>query len=620
MRKIGQHPIELLAPARDAQIAVEAIKHGADAVYMGAPMFGARAAATNSIESMSSVCQFAHQFNARVYATVNTLIYDNELNKVERMIWQLWNIGVDALIVQDLGILRLDLPPISLHASTQCDLRTPEKARFLQDMGFSQLVMARELTLREIADIHRVVNVPLEAFVHGALCVCYSGRCQMSQVLKGRSANRGECAQMCRLPYDLIDDKGNILISQKHLLSLRDLNRSQQLEAMIDAGVSSFKIEGRLKDLNYVKNVVAFYRKAIDDVIARSCGRLKRSSSGVTELSFTPDVNRSFNRSFTTYFIDRRFPPYGQKMASIDTPKSMGQVVGKVIRSSGNKLLIDTKLNLSNGDGLSYVARDGQYAGARVNLVKGDHVVLRDAASVMPGAIVYRTYDKAMDDLLSRPSAERRVAVDAKLRYVNKRLVLSLSDDRGDAVVHSIDGAECQIAQSPQGKRQADVLGKMGDTIYVLRTAQTLPDLFVPASVLTRLRRETVELLDRAHSMRYCRDRRMQERVDASCFTDSLTRADNVANRLARQLYMDHGVKHIEPAIECCDVAQSNLSDGLEVMHTRYCLRRELGACLKHNQSRKLPAKLFLRSGNFLIAVHCDCAKCEMHLAVVKGG
>lgn len=611
----NQYPIELLAPARDRDIAIEAIKHGADAVYMGATMFGARAAAANSIDDMAQVCQFAHQFDVRVYATVNTIVYNHELAQVERMIWQLWDAGVDALIVQDMGILRLDLPPIALHASTQCDLRTPDKARFLEALGFSQLVMARELTFNEIADIRQAVRMPLEAFVHGALCVCYSGRCQMSQAIKRRSANRGECAQMCRLPYDLVDEQGRVLVSNKHLLSLRDMNRTSLLRQMIDAGVSSFKIEGRLKDASYVKNVVAHYRQALDKIIAQSGGQLRRASSGATEIAFAPDVRRSFNRDFTTYFIERRKPDNGKQMASIDTPKSMGQYVGKVVRARGKELDVDTQLRLANGDGLSYFNTDGLFTGIRVNVASGGHVSLRESMPIPRGTDLYRTSDKAMDDILSRPTAKRRVALDAWLRQVDGRLVLTLSDERGCGVTHAIGDVNVEQAKSSQESRQLEVLSKLGDTVYILRKAQVLPDCFIPASILTRLRRETVDLLDRTWHMSRKRDRRRPESMAEPCYTDTLTSADNVANHLAEQLYRDHGVTAITPALEC-QMAEGQTAEGTEVMHTRYCLRRELGTCLKSAGAKKLPSRLFLRTGSTLISIHCDCNLCEMHLRV----
>jgi putative protease len=502
-----------------------------------------------------------------------------------------------------------------LHASTQCDLRTPDKARFLEALGFSQLVMARELTFNEIADIRQAVRVPLEAFIHGALCVCYSGRCQMSQAIKKRSANRGECAQMCRLPYDLVDEQGRVLVSHKHLLSLRDMNRTTLLRQMIDAGVSSFKIEGRLKDINYVKNVVAHYRKALDEVIAQSDGQLRRASFGAAELAFDPDVRRSFNRNFTTYFIDCRKPDNGTQMASIDTPKSLGQYVGKVSRARGKELVVETQLRLVNGDGLSYFSADGQFTGIRVNVASGNHVSLRESVPIPRGTDLYRTSDKAMDDILSRSTAMRRIAVEAKLRRVGERLVLTLVDERGCGVTHAIDDVDLQPAKSSQEQRQLDVLAKLGDTIYTLREAQVLPDCFIPASTLTRLRRETVDLLDRTWHMSRHRDRRRPEDMAAPCYTDTLTSADNVANQLAYRLYRDHGVSSIEPALEC-QMDKGQATDGIEVMYTRYCLRRELGACLKTKDAKKLPARIFLRTGNQLISVHCDCTHCEMHLSL----
>ena len=359
--------IELLAPARDADIAIAAIDHGADAVYMGASHHGARADAANSLDDVRRACDHAHRFGAKIYVTVNTLVYDNELKEVERLTHDLYGIGVDALIVQDLGILRLDLPPIALHASTQCDLRTPDKARFLESLGFSQLVMARELTLEEIGAIRAATTVPLEAFVHGALCVSYSGRCAISQVLKGRSANRGACAQLCRLPYDLTNNKGQVLVEGKHLLSLRDLSLHDRLEQMIAAGVSSFKIEGRLKEIGYVKNVVAYYHRAIDKVIEKQPERYRRASFGNVELAFEPALEKSFNRGFTHYFLDARRPEDGTVMASTDTPKSQGEYLGRAIRCTGNTLTIDTRTTLANGDGLSFVDAHGDlFRGSRV--------------------------------------------------------------------------------------------------------------------------------------------------------------------------------------------------------------------------------------------------------------
>ena len=602
--------IELLAPARDADIAIAAIQHGADAVYMGASHHGARADATNTLDDVRRACDYAHQFGARIYATVNTLVYDDELKEVERLIHDLYRIGVDALIVQDLGLLRLDIPPIALHASTQCDLRTPDKARFLEALGFSQLVMARELTLDEIAAIRQATTVPLEAFVHGALCVSYSGRCAISQVLKGRSANRGECAQLCRLPYDLVDDQGHVLVEGKHLLSLRDMARHDRLEQMMAAGVSSFKIEGRLKDMGYVKNVVAYYRRAIDKVIDRQPERYCRSSFGQVELTFEPKLEKSFNRGFTHYFLDERRPADGTAIASIDTPKSQGEPLGRVTRCNGNTLTIDTRASLANGDGLSYYDAQGVFTGTRVNRsLGGGTVLLRERAAIPRGTRIYRTADKAFNDLLAKPSATRTVAVDVELRYVNGALVLTFSDERGNRVTHAID-CDLQPASKPQGDRQIAELNKLGGTIYSMREVKVPSDVFIPASLLARLRRETVELLDRTNRITRQVGMRRPEDKSALCPITGLAPADNLANHLAEQLYRDHGVTDITPALE----VGTHVTSSTPLMHTRYCLRRQLGACLKGKNASRLPRDLYLKTGTTLLKVTCDCAHCEMTL------
>lgn len=607
--------IELLAPARDADIAIAAIDHGADAVYMGASHHGARADASNSLDDVRRACEHAHRFNARIYATVNTLVYDDELTDVERLVHDLYRIGVDALIVQDMALLRLDLPPIALHASTQCDLRTPEKARFLEALGFSQLVMARELTLDEITAIRKVTSVPLEAFVHGALCVSYSGRCAISQVLKGRSANRGECAQLCRLPYDLVDDQGHVLIESKHLLSLRDMALYDRLEQMMAAGVSSFKIEGRLKDIGYVKNVVAYYRRAIDKIITRQPERYRRTSCGMVELAFEPAIEKSFNRGFTHYFLVERHPADGTAMASIDTPKSQGEYLGRVLRCNGNTLTIDTRAVLANGDGLSFTDASGQFSGVRINraLDKGT-ALLRERAFIPRGTRIYRTADKAFGDLLAKPSATRTIDVDAQLHYTGGILSLTLSDERGNRITHATV-CDLQPATKPQGDRQVAELAKLGGTIYRLREVEVAGNMFIPASLLARMRREAVEQLDRVHGITRHVDKRRPEDKAVTCPVSTLTPAENVANRLADQLYRDHGVTDIVPALE----AATPVTVSTPLMHTRYCLRRQLGACLKGKNAKTLPRDLYLKTGTTLLRVTCNCKSCEMTITLAQG-
>ncbi|MDE6559726.1 MAG: U32 family peptidase, partial [Muribaculaceae bacterium] len=396
---VNPRPIELLAPAANAEIAIEAIKHGADAVYIGPPSHGARKSASNSVDDIKRVVDFAHNFGARVYATVNTIIYEDEIRKVEELIGDLYRIGVDAIIAQDLGILRLNIPPIALHASTQCDTRTSEKAEFIEHLGFSQIVLARELTLQEIHEIYKKISVPIECFIHGALCVSYSGRCHASQVISGRSANRGECAQICRWSFDLIDAENTRIERNRHLLSLKDLNLYDRLEELFKVGVSSFKIEGRLKDLSYVKNIVALYRNKIDEIIKSHPERYCRSSYGKVNIDFVPKADKSFNRGFTHYFLDNKKP---SNITSTLTPKSMGEV-------------IDDVSELHNGDGISFFNNKKEYEGLMVNRVTGRKIIGNRNFILPKNAVIHRTFDIEWQKKMARNTAERRLRLDIEL-------------------------------------------------------------------------------------------------------------------------------------------------------------------------------------------------------------
>ncbi|MBR5331876.1 MAG: U32 family peptidase [Muribaculaceae bacterium] len=601
--------IELLAPARDANTAIEAIKHGADAVYMGASSHGARAAAGNSLEDIAKVIEYAHQFNAKVYITVNTIIYNHELETVEQLIHKLYHIGVDALIVQDMGVLRMNLPPIALHASTQCDTRSAEKAKFLEQVGFSQIVLARELSFEEIADIHSKVDVPLEAFVHGALCVSYSGDCQASWVATGRSANRGECSQMCRLPYNLVDINGEIYEYQKYLLSLRDLNRSSDIEAMLDAGVSSFKIEGRLKDVGYVKNTVAAYRQAIDKIIEKYPDKYQRASIGKSKISFTPNLAKSFNRGFTRYFADD--VSSNRTMASLNSPKSIGEPVGRVKRfiSANSIVLKELTTELHNGDGLGFFDTGGPFKGFRLNRIDKNTIYPASKVFVETGTLIYRNKDKHWDDELARDTATRLIDIEITLRTPSRNLLaLDIIDQRGNSITSTIY-IELQDAKTPQIEARRRVLEKIGGTIYNITTINDLTgEIFVPASTLADLRRQAIELLERTHRMRYERDYRLPENFDAEPpMGIELSYHDNVSNRLAQQFYVDHGVTKIKPALE---VRQPEHE--LTVMTTRYCIRRELGCCLKTSNAKKLPFTLFIASGHNKFRLDFDCKNCRM--------
>lgn len=607
--------LQLLAPARNADTAMQAILHGADAVYMGPSSHGARAAAANPVDDFARVADFAHTFGARVYATVNTIVYDSELSAVEHLIHDLYRAGVDALIVQDMAILQLDLPPVALHASTQCDTRTPAKARFLQDVGFSQIVLPRELSPDEIRAFSREVDVPLEAFCHGALCVCYSGDCRAGFMAAGRSANRGECPQMCRLPYDLIDGNGRKVISHKHLLSLLDLNRISLIGEMADAGVSSFKIEGRLKDEAYVKNTVAAYSRAIDSVVASSGGRFTRSSFGRSDIRFTPDLQRSFNRGYTTYIF-----PAGtdRRMAGLDTPKMTGSRIGTVLRVARDcvTLTLDRGISLANGDGLGYFRTDGTYDGFRVNRTEGARVFPATMpAGLKAGTVVYRNCDKAWNDTLARETATRTIGLSMTLRVTpSGAIALDLKDERGaEATSMLMLDKPLLPARTPQTHQRLRVLEKLGDTPYRLDSIDDTVDIdtFIPASALATLRRNALSALDTSWRSRRPVERR-QQAVSGVTLPDhsEITYRDNVANRLAEEFYRNHGATTVGLAVEV-----KRPDKPVQVMECRYCIRRELGACLRTPGGKELAPPLTLDTGRgTAYTLSFDCSRCTMSL------
>lgn len=583
--------LELLAPAGNADIAIEAILHGADAVYMGASSHGARSKAANSIEDIKRVIDFAHIFRVKVYVTVNTIVYEQEISKVEHLINNLYRIGVDAIIVQDMGILRMDLPPIPLHASTQCDIRTPEKARFLQDVGFSQLVLPRELTLEEIKKMREAISIPLESFVHGALCVCYSGRCHASFASCGRSANRGECAQICRLPFTLSDANGRIICKDKHLLSLRDLNTIDILPKLIDAGVSSFKIEGRLKETSYVKNTVTAYRKVLDSFISANPEDFRRSSCGASEVTFLPELSKSFNRGFSHYFIDSR-RPIG--IISPDTPKSLGEPIIDVAQ-------------LNSGDGISFFDAQGKYTGAMVNGVKGQRIVTSKPVNIPKGAKIQRTFDRIWEKEMQRHTATRKIGVDFTLDDSG----LFAVDERGCYVRIPLD---CNRDVAKKTPDYTHIFSKLGNTSYLLRSFRSNldPTVFIPAADLTELRRRAIDALDEANNVSYPFQYRKKENPDTLYMTDNIDYRDNVANTLSEKFYRDHGVKKIERALEVSKPKSGN--KGLRVMTTRHCILRELGMCKKEKGVRHYAEPLSLKSGKETFTLEFNCRDCEMHL------
>ena len=605
--------LELLAPARTADIAIDAITHGADAVYIGPPSHGARSVASNSFEDIKRAVDFAHRFDARIYATVNTIVYDSELTEVERMIRQLYNCGVDALIVQDLGITRLDLPPIALHASTQCDIRTPAKARFLQSLGFTRLVLPRELTFDEIAEIAGSVTLPLEVFVHGALCVSYSGDCRAGQALKGRSANRGECAQICRLPFDLIGPSGEKIIEGRHLLSLRDLNRLADLDSLISAGATSFKIEGRLKDASYVKNIVGAYSNALDRIIADSDGALRRSSSGESRLDFTPDPEKSFNRGFTGYFGHSTNPK--EHMAAVMTPKWIGQPVATVRRSRGNMIEAETGSVLHNGDGLGYFDTDGHYTGFRLNRIESKYLYPASPVSIRPGTTLYRNTDKQWDDIISRPTASRSIVAAIRLTAIPGGIALKITDEDNNSAIVRLDGIFPEAKNDPLSHR-ANLLSKTGNTDFrITGINDECGDIFIPAAALTQLRRKATDALARVRRITYAREKpgMIEARGLTPLPSPEITASDNVANHLALDVYEKAGAKSVEMALE----VSGDVLPSTRLMTTRYCLRREMGRCLKTEAGRKWPDGLTLQSGNIRLGLEFDCRHCRMNVVKI---
>ncbi len=623
-------PLELLAPARDCEVGRHAILHGADAVYIGGPTHGARAAAGNSIEDIAELCRFAHAYRCRVYVTLNTIIFDSEIPAVEALVDSLYRAGVDALIVQDMALLRMRIPPIALHASTQCDMRSPRKAAFLAACGFSQLVLPRELSEQEIREMRQAVpaDVALEAFVHGALCVSYSGDCQASFATGGRSANRGRCAQMCRLPYTLTDANGRVLARDLHLLSLRDMRRLDQLPAMAMAGVQSFKIEGRLKDAAYVKTVVGAYRRALDKLIAEHPDKFCRASQGRSVLTFEPRVEQAFNRGFTSYFFAGRDGEGNGKMASHLTPKWVGLPVGKVTANRGRFLQVDATAELHNGDGLGYFRKDGSFAGFRANRVEAGRVFPLKPVDVPAGATLYRNLDTEQETALARPTAQRLLDLNLTLRMAGNNS-LCLCARTGEDYAEVAVPFEPSEARTPQTDARARVLTKLGDTVYSASQVNDLvpPDVFIPASTLTALRRQAIEALDRQRRATYQRELRRPEDRCAELPSTVLTYHDNVANVLARQFYLDHGAESILPALETG--APADVPEDTVVMTTRYCLRRELGECPRLGRSsdgatpheplpKSTTAPLYIENANARFRLSFDCAACRMHLHTTK--
>jgi len=601
-----QH-LELLAPAKNLDTGREAINHGADALYIGAPAFGARAAATNTISDIEELVKYAHLYGSKVFATVNTLLFDNELQPATEMIRTLYNIGIDALIVQDMGLLQCNLPPIELHASTQCHNADPERIKFLEQVGFKRIILARETSLEQMRQFRTATTADLEAFVHGALCVSYSGQCYLSQYLNGRSGNRGECSQPCRSSYDLFTADGRELIHQRHLLSLKDFNASRQLSEMIEAGITSFKIEGRLKDITYVKNIVAYYRQLLDSIMS---GHENRSS---ITYSFTPDPERTFNRGFTDYFLRNRQP-----MASIYTQKSIGKPIGKVTKTNRNSLVVNTKDIFTAGDGLCFFDADQRLQGFLVNRTEQNIIFPNEMPDIKVGTQLWRNNDHAFEKQLSGKTATRKIEVTMTFEATDNGFRISIVDDDGINATASID-TDHTPADKPENNAAQIVrqLGKLGDTPFSCTSIYdtTHGHYFLPASMLNSLRRTAVESLIE-HRIKYFHphDTPRIEHENAHS-PEKLDYRANIINSKAEEFYKAHGTKEIERGVE-----QTHDYDGKALMTTKYCLRYELGCCLQ-GKSRTAPMvdikpadTLILHNNSNRFLLEFDCKKCLMRI------
>ena len=624
------HQLELLAPARTSEIGMQAILHGADAVYIGGPSFGARSSADNSVQDIARLVQYAHRFHSRIFVTLNTILRDDELESARKLAWQMYDAGVDALIVQDMGLLQIDMPPIQLHASTQTDIRTPEKAKFLQDAGLSQIVLARELTLPQIAAIRDVIDTDrtvIEFFVHGALCVAYSGQCFISHAHTGRSANRGDCSQACRLPYEVKDTQGRIVAHEKHVLSMKDNNQSDNLRALIDAGIRSFKIEGRYKDMAYVKNITAHYRKLFDEILNEH-PELSAASHGRSTFTFEPDPNQNFNREFTDYFVQGRKEDIG----AFDTPKNPGQPIAWVSKVTSDHLEITTDeadIELHNGDGLCYYDLQKELIGLQINRAeaqttpgvwklwpKDPMVGFKD---LRKGVQVNRNRDMSWVRTLDKHSADRRIGVWMQLSEIPDGLLLTLTDETGHT-----GSAHLPIPwQAPKDAGQAQdklraALGKLGDTLFEPLDVQlTLPrSWFVPPSQLNALRRDAVQALETArHQGLHRLPRALPVQPPVAYPEDTLSYLANVFNQKARDFYAQHGVKVIDAAYE----AQEELGE-VSLMITKHCVRFSLSLCPKQAkgvtgvQGTVKAEPLQLINGKEKLTLRFDCKPCEMHV------
>ena len=603
--------IEILSPAKNLVQGMAAINAGADAVYIGAPQFGARSNATNSVEDIAELVKYAHLFKAQVFVVINTILYDNELADCKKLIYQLYAIGVDALIVQDMALMEMDLPPIVIHASTQANNRDPKHVKFLKDAGMKRVVLARELNLDQIKDISKATDVELEFFVSGALCVSFSGNCYMSVANGERSANRGSCAQNCRLPYNLIDGTGKTLIANSHLLSIKDLDLSEQLPNLIEAGISSFKIEGRLKDIVYVKNNTSYLRKKLDAFLENN-ETYQKASSGKTHYNFEAEMDRSFNRGYTDYFVNKR----GEKIGSWDSPKSQGQLIGRLLETKENGYVIENYDKLNNGDGLCFINENAEQDGVQINIIINNIVVPNTFKTINPGTLIYRNSDAAFNKLVEREdSAVRKISVELKFTETNDGFQLAAIDEDGHESMSSFQ-SEKEIAKNeestvPNIKKN---LSKTGNTPFIVDEIEIkfTKNWFLPISKINEIRRVVLEQLIDIRINEYKRKEFQITKTDHPYPVSKLDFTYNVSNQLSRAFYKRHGVTEIEKAFELqWDPGKSR------VMTTKYCVKYEIGKCARFQKAtmgEKVVEPLILKHGENEYKLKFNCKPCEMEI------
>ncbi|MDP4204881.1 MAG: U32 family peptidase [Bacteroidota bacterium] len=600
--------MELLIPARNPESGIQAINHGADALYIGSPRFGARSAVGNPVSDIEMLTKYAHQYNSRVYITLNTILFDHELEDARKLIWELYEAGADALIIQDMGILEMDLPPIALHASTQTNNYDPHRISFLDQVGFKRIVLARELPLETISAISNTVKAELEVFVHGALCVSLSGQCYLSHALGGRSANRGECAQPCRKTYTLKDAQGEIILQDKHLLSLKDMNRAASIEELANAGVTSFKVEGRLKDIDYIKNITTFYRKQIDRFLEKGTDYCKASSGTVTS-TFIPDPERTFSRGYTDYFLHQR-----SDVLSMDTPKSKGKLLGEVIKTEKDFFILNTTEEVHNNDGLIFFTPSGEIRGLKVNRVIGNKIYPATMTAIPKGAQVWRNYDHQFQKQLEQDPGQRTITAHLDCNATTEKLELILTDE--DQLV-----TRCEFSQEWQVPKNSDKmlatlkqqLCKSGNSIFTIHQVEIngTPG-FIPIGQINEMRRQLLEKATERRITVFKPSAFLFEKTAVPFPNKNIDFSFNVSNRLAHLFYKRHGVEHIENAFEI----QKPLGKTV-VMTTKHCLKYSLGFCNKYNNiniDKKPQEPFYLCDGDRRLLLEFNCNLCFMQI------